>query len=74
VYWIRESGTWKWDVDIWNEDQSVEDAQICREQEGRARKGQGLELVMQLGSGGAGQERTEFHLFLVDHVHEFDAG
>lgn len=21
VYWIRENGTWKWDVDIWNEDQ-----------------------------------------------------
>jgi ketosteroid isomerase-like protein len=21
VYWIRENATWKWDVDIWNEDQ-----------------------------------------------------
>ena len=50
---------------------------FCRDKEGRARKGQGLELVMQLGSERSGQECARvvvFHLSLVDHVHKFDAG
>jgi hypothetical protein len=36
---------------------------FCRDKEGRARKGQRLELVMQLGSERAGQECARVWLF-----------